>query len=65
MLGFITAMIFSRNSNLTEISFCTILNFVIAIASNFFTCHDSIAVVACDKICSDLMAMDIITVNGV
>ena len=47
---------FHRNSNSMEISFHSHLDSKIVIATKFCTWHDSCAVVACAKICCDLMA---------
>ena len=47
---------FHRNSNSMEISFHSQLDSNTVIATKFCTWHDSCAVVACAKICCDLMA---------
>ena len=48
--------IFHRNSNSMEISFHSHLDSNTVIATKFCTWHDSCAVVACAKLCCDLMA---------
>ena len=52
---------FHRNSNSMEISFHSHLDSNTVIATKFCTWHDSCAVVACAKICCDLMASNGIT----
>ena len=51
-----TNVFFHRNSNSMEISFYSHLDSITVIATKFCTWHDSCAVVACAKICCDLMA---------
>ena len=50
-----------RNSNSMEISFYSHLESNTVIATKFCTWHDSCAVMACAKICRDLMASNGIT----
>ena len=50
-----------RNSNSIEISFRSHLDSNTVIATKFCTWHDSCAVVACAKICCDLIASNVIT----
>ena len=52
---------FHRNSNSMEITFRSHLDSNSVIVTKFCTWHDSCAVVACAKICCDLMASDGIT----
>ena len=52
---------FHRNSNSVEISFHSHLDSNTLIAAKFGTWHNSCAVVACAKICRDLMASNGIT----
>ena len=54
---------FHRNSNSMEISFHSHLDSNTVIATKFCTWHGSCAVVACAKICCDLMASNGITVR--
>ena len=52
---------FHRISNSMEISFHSHLDSVRTIATKFCTCHGSCAVVACAKVCCDLMTSNGIT----
>ena len=52
---------FHRNSNSMEIIFHSLLGSNTLIATKFCTWHNSCAVVACAKICCDLMAINGIT----
>ena len=56
---------FHRNSNSMEISFHSHLDSNTVIATKFCTWHDSCAVVACAKICCDLMASNGITARRI
>ena len=58
----ISPMIFFYFSYLMEI-ICLNLNINEAIATNFCTCHDSCAVVACAKFCSDLVSWKCIIIR--
>ena len=51
------------NSNSTEIPFGSHRNYDELIGTNFGTCHDCCAVMACAKICSDITGRNEITVN--
>ena len=51
--GLVILMIFHHNSNLTEILFYCNSVPCHQIATNFCTCHDSSAVMACAKFCSN------------
>ena len=44
-----------QNSNLLEISFYSFANLSKILTTKYCTCHDSIAVIACAKNCSDLV----------
>ena len=59
--GPVSLTVFHRNSNSMEISFHSHLDYNTVIATKFCTWHDSCAVVACAKICCDLMASNRIT----
>ena len=54
--GTVSLTFFHRNSNSMEISFHAHLDSNAMIATKFCTWHDSCAVVACAKLCCDLMA---------
>ena len=56
LLDPVSLMFFHRNSNSMEVSFYSHLDSNTVIATKFCTWHDSYAVVACAKICRDLMA---------
>ena len=51
--GPIALMVFIHNQNLIEISLSWNSVLTFEVATNFYTCHDSTAVVACVKFCSD------------
>ena len=54
---------FQRNSNLLEISFCSHPSGSEVIAMKFCIWHDSSAVVACAKFCSDMITNNWVTVK--
>ena len=58
MSGSISLVILYRNSNFIEISFYSQPTFNSVITTKFCTCHDSTAVMACAKFCSDLIPRD-------
>ena len=60
--GPIPQSFFIKNSNYMDISFCSNLNCTTTISTNFCTCHNSCTVVACAKVCSDLMPRNRIAV---
>ena len=52
-MGYIAPMILADNSNFMEDSYCCNSINDQQVATNFCTCHDSTAVMACAKICSN------------
>ena len=54
---------FHRNSNSVEISFCSHPSYNQVIAMKFYTWHDSCAVVACAKFCSDIVPYSGVTLR--
>ena len=56
---------FHRNSNSMEILFYPHPSYNEMISMKFYTWHDSCAVMACVKFCSDMMNYDEVTVNPI
>ena len=61
----ISPMIFHRNSNFMEISFCSHPSCSEMIAMEFCTWQDSCAVMACAKFCSDVIPYNRVTLKQI
>ena len=55
--------LFHRNSNSMDISFCSDPLYIWGVAMKLYTWHDMSAVVACAKVCSDMMPYNGVTLN--
>ena len=64
-LGPISLTVFHHNSNWMENSVCSHLYLNTVIATKFYTWHNSCAVIACAKICCNLMASNWSTVRQI